>query len=232
MQSSPLPNPCAGAQQVLASAEELFARHGYDGVSMTAVAHHAGVSKANIFHHFTSKEQLYVAVIRKAVSINFERMDALIHGSLDFPTRLKRLLQLRVEHLFTHDCGTRLVMREILDGDRARLQTLANSVFDRAMQDGTAFFEVARDRGEVRAELDPKVAALTVSSLCLTYFQCRELMRHTLYAELTQSIEQFADGMAQQMLLGMLPAAAALELLGKETPNGKRSATKARGARA
>ena len=45
----------AGELAILEAAERLFAQQGYDGVSMRTIAREAGVSKANIYHHFDSK---------------------------------------------------------------------------------------------------------------------------------------------------------------------------------
>lgn len=42
---------------------ELFARRGVDGVSIAEVAVAAGASKANVMHHFTSKDGLYAACL-------------------------------------------------------------------------------------------------------------------------------------------------------------------------
>src|SRR3989304_9442427 len=53
--------------RILAAAEALFAEHGFDAASMSAIAERAGVSKANIFHHFSSKNALYRAVLRHAI---------------------------------------------------------------------------------------------------------------------------------------------------------------------
>ncbi len=46
----------------------LFSVHGYDGVSMRRIADAAGVSKANIYHHFASKEALYFAIMRRSAA--------------------------------------------------------------------------------------------------------------------------------------------------------------------
>lgn len=42
---------------------ELFARRGIDGVSIAEVAMAAGVSKANVMHHFGTKRGLYAACL-------------------------------------------------------------------------------------------------------------------------------------------------------------------------
>ena len=52
------PERSAGENAILEAAVRLFSRHGFEGVSMRAVANEAGVSKSNIYHHFASKEAL------------------------------------------------------------------------------------------------------------------------------------------------------------------------------
>ena len=51
----------AGELSILDAAVRLFSESGYDGVSMRRIAEEAGVSKANIYHHFASKEALNFA---------------------------------------------------------------------------------------------------------------------------------------------------------------------------
>ncbi|HEY9135168.1 MAG TPA: helix-turn-helix domain-containing protein, partial [Pseudomonadales bacterium] len=55
-----------GAQNILLAAEELFAEQGFSAVSINAIAQRAGISKANIFHHFENKDALYLAVLSNA----------------------------------------------------------------------------------------------------------------------------------------------------------------------
>jgi TetR/AcrR family transcriptional repressor of mexJK operon len=48
---------------VLDAAAGLFMAHGYGAVSMDAVARAAGVSKATLYAHFSSKDQLFATII-------------------------------------------------------------------------------------------------------------------------------------------------------------------------
>lgn len=50
--------------QITASAIELFAKGGYHGTSLRELAEHAGMSKATLVHHITSKDELLTAVLR------------------------------------------------------------------------------------------------------------------------------------------------------------------------
>ncbi len=55
------------ATEILIVAEKLFSERGYDGVSMQKIATDVGISKANIYHHFKSKDALYLAVLKYAL---------------------------------------------------------------------------------------------------------------------------------------------------------------------
>jgi AcrR family transcriptional regulator len=48
--------------RLLAAGRELFAREGYAGTSLDAVAAAAGVTKGSLYHHFRSKSDLFEAV--------------------------------------------------------------------------------------------------------------------------------------------------------------------------
>jgi TetR/AcrR family transcriptional regulator, mexJK operon transcriptional repressor len=58
-------------QQILDAAADLFIVHGYGAVSMDAIARAAAVSKATLYAHFGSKDQLFATIIREACQSNF-----------------------------------------------------------------------------------------------------------------------------------------------------------------
>jgi TetR/AcrR family transcriptional repressor of mexJK operon len=51
------------AGSILAAARKLFLDHGFDAVAMDMVAQQAPVSKATLYAHFSSKEELFTAVV-------------------------------------------------------------------------------------------------------------------------------------------------------------------------
>lgn len=60
-------------RQVLEAAEKLFLAHGYGAVSMDAISRDAGVSKATLYAHFASKDQLFATIVcDRGVSITME----------------------------------------------------------------------------------------------------------------------------------------------------------------
>lgn len=53
---------------ILEHAYELFSERGFDGASMKMIASRANISTSLIFHHFQSKEHLWVSVERYVIS--------------------------------------------------------------------------------------------------------------------------------------------------------------------
>lgn len=65
--------------QLVEVAGRLFAEHGYHSLSMEQLADAAGVSKPVFYQHFPSKRDLYLALLRDAVS----ELDAQVRKALE-----------------------------------------------------------------------------------------------------------------------------------------------------
>jgi AcrR family transcriptional regulator len=55
-------------RQLLELGTELFARHGYEELSMARIAREAGISKALLYHYFPSKQAYFVAALEQAAA--------------------------------------------------------------------------------------------------------------------------------------------------------------------
>jgi AcrR family transcriptional regulator len=55
----------AKREEILQIALELFARKGYDRVSVREIARESGLSQAGLLHHFSTKEELFLEVLRR-----------------------------------------------------------------------------------------------------------------------------------------------------------------------
>jgi AcrR family transcriptional regulator len=53
--------------RILSAAEQLFAEHGYDRVSMPMIAEASGITAGAIYKHFEGKEALFFEVVRRVV---------------------------------------------------------------------------------------------------------------------------------------------------------------------
>lgn len=124
-----------GHEGILQAATELFAAHGYSAVSVNQVAKKAHVCKANVFHHYSSKEGLYLAVLRRA----FERSAHMLEGLRDnnqgsLPARLKRLAESHLDMLDNNPAHRELLLREILLGSTMQGRGMAKDLFSANMR--------------------------------------------------------------------------------------------------
>jgi AcrR family transcriptional regulator len=70
-------------EEVLAAAAECFMRRGYDATTMDHVAEMLGATKGRVYHHFTSKPELFFAVWRRAMELVYDAI--LPHATTDEP---------------------------------------------------------------------------------------------------------------------------------------------------
>lgn len=69
-------------EAILASALEVFAGRGYHAASIDDIARQAGISKALIYEHFGSKEDLYLRLLEQGAADLFSRLAAAV-GEVD-----------------------------------------------------------------------------------------------------------------------------------------------------
>ena len=85
------PRPALGEtrERVLDVAEELFAARGLAGTSMRDIATKAGLKAASLYNHFSGKQALYEAVLRRGVEPLIE-----ILGDLARPYCGKKMVEI------------------------------------------------------------------------------------------------------------------------------------------
>lgn len=64
---------------ILEAAQRLFTERGFHAVTMDAIAEDADVAVGSIYHHFRNKDNLYLALVERALDIN-ERVMAQAYG--------------------------------------------------------------------------------------------------------------------------------------------------------
>jgi AcrR family transcriptional regulator len=135
--------------EILKAATNLFATRGFHETSMAEVARVAGVSKALIFWHFKSKEELFVAVLGKLLQpyvIDFAEEA----GILDEKAQLLKLIESYLLFVRENASSIRFFVAQILHDERAKgslskqvlelyegYQTLVTDLIGRAQAKGT-----------------------------------------------------------------------------------------------
>jgi TetR/AcrR family transcriptional regulator len=193
-----------GAQAITAAAIDLFSKEKFESVSIAQIAAAAGVCKANVFHHFESKEALYLAVMREISALYLAQTEAVLAEPAPSAEKLHRLLVLELKSMVNDAQRTRLVLRESMDDGHADARALAQKAYDRNSKAVIALFEEGRGSGEFRADIDPACAALHYTALKLVFFQYHDCIRQQPEMAHLCDIEIFAKHTCALLLYGLL----------------------------
>jgi TetR/AcrR family transcriptional regulator len=204
-QPTHLPASSDTVERILAAAESLFAEHGFDAVSMSAIGEAAGVSKANVFHHFISKNDLYLAVLRNACRDAVQHLDDLSSDEAALTERLTQFARAHLVNLLDHAQVARLMLRELLSDNPRQGQELAEKVYGEKFSRFVAILRTGQKAGELRADIDPAMVATVLLGANVFFFESREVLRHFPDVTFTQQPERYSTMLADILLHGILP---------------------------
>jgi AcrR family transcriptional regulator len=108
--------------EILKAALEAFTEHGFEATRLDDVAERAGIVKGTIYLYFSSKEELFVEVVRQAILPHFETIEAMVEGGGSAEEILRRQLQTIYQKLVSTEA--RYIPRLII-GEGTRFPELA-----------------------------------------------------------------------------------------------------------
>jgi TetR/AcrR family transcriptional regulator len=223
MEASGETDACAGIGAILRAATELFARSGFDGVSIADIAAAANVCKANVFYHFASKEALYLAVMRRISDEHAQLAESLLDKPGPCVAKLRDLFAYEMRHMLKNDTAHRLSLRELGSFKAGKVRNLVHKIFERNFRAVIALFEQGQQSGELRRDFTPAVASLLWGGAKTFYFQLHEELQES--GLLGEACD--AGNYAQQAAELLIAA-----LLAQPEPSAKKKSRPARGRRA
>ncbi len=200
---SEAPSRGSARLHILDCAKRLFAERGYDGVSISDIARETGASKANIFHHFESKEGLYLAVIAEVVRRVPDHIDAL-SSEHDIVEAFQELAAAELTEGAKDETGVRLILREIISGDPRRSRVLAEDIFADRFTRLVDLIRTHQDTGTFRKDVDPALAAHVLRSASVFFILGRDVLRHMPGVDFADDPDRYAREAAALVLRGLV----------------------------
>lgn len=102
-------------QAIIAAAEVEFARHGYKGTSMNAIAKMANLPKANLHYYFSNKLGLYIAVLSNILDLWDQSFSNLCPED-DPATALAGYIRTKMEFSRRRPLASRVFAMEVISG--------------------------------------------------------------------------------------------------------------------
>ncbi|HVC08535.1 MAG TPA: TetR family transcriptional regulator C-terminal domain-containing protein [Elusimicrobiota bacterium] len=158
----------AARERVLAEAEHIIHLRGYHRTSMDEIAESCGMSKANLFHYYKSKEDLGLAVLDAKISDYQKRRVSPLCDCLDPVSAVEQMFQNAAKLFRANGCkagcfvaNIALEMADVNDLFRKRAGLFFKEWAGRMAERLGA----AQKSGFFDAALDPQAAAESVVSL-------------------------------------------------------------------
>lgn len=198
--------PNATHQRIIQTALSLFAEHGYSATSINAIAQACQISKGNIFHHFESKEALYLAALKTACRPATHILDQIEQGQIELSfDLLKPFLMQQMKAMFEYSANSYLIAREIINNEANVQQALAQDLFAAHFQKIVRMLEHGKQTNQIKASVDCELAAYSLIGMQLHYFQGQNILPHISSNPLFTDPEAFSQHHYELVLQGIAP---------------------------
>jgi TetR/AcrR family transcriptional regulator len=191
------------AQRILLAAERLFGERGYNGVSIRDIADAADASKANVFHHFSSKLALYEAVLQSGSTRFRGLLQLLTAGDRDLPGSLRDFDRQHLKQMLEQEWSSLLFLRQLLEASAGEERQLVEDVVGQSFDLVVSAFADFKRRGELADHVDPAVLGLTLLGGHIAYFLLRDVLRGRRHP--AADPDTFSRLMVDHLLTGIRP---------------------------
>lgn len=105
--------PSESRRDILRAAARLFQERGYDATSMQDIAGALNFSKAALYHHFESKEEILQQIMNYGMDIFEQRVQLAVKDMPDAEARLRACIALHIELVISgHDREITVILHE------------------------------------------------------------------------------------------------------------------------
>lgn len=151
--------------EIAGVAARLFAERGYAATTMADIAEPLGFTKAALYYYVSSKEQVLGTIADHALGLLETGLVRIRSEHQTYTEQLRAAVRHHVE-VATHDMRSLFVLEAIRSELSDEQQRALRQRSSRYRQSLAALIADGQQAGEMRAELDPRLAALGVIGMC------------------------------------------------------------------
>jgi AcrR family transcriptional regulator len=152
---------------ILQASQRLFSTYGYDATGVAEICQAAGVSKGAFYHHFPSKQAVFLKLLENWLEILDGGLRAISQGAQDVPHILLQMSDILTDVFQTADGQLPLFLEYWLQASRDEAILKATIAPYRYYQEFfTALVQRGMDEGSFRV-VDARIAAQTLVALAV-----------------------------------------------------------------
>ncbi|BBP45230.1 hypothetical protein THMIRHAS_06030 [Thiosulfatimonas sediminis] len=129
MSNNPVPTELKPtALRIVEQAARLFAKDGFDLITMRDIAQHCAIKAPSLYHHFSDKQSLYQAVLQQVFRQHNAELALVFNGDAPPQDKLFQVIVLSARKMQQDSVFRQLLWRELLSNNPQRMQFLAEEV--------------------------------------------------------------------------------------------------------
>lgn len=144
-------------ERIVEAGRKLFARQGFHATGMRQIAKMAQVSIGSLYHYFRSKDELFLAVVRRTFEEKLHQARELLRQGLPAPEILRRILAAHFAHLAEDPDSAQLLSR-VWAPEEPRVWRKLHSLLEEYAQAVAAILREAQSAEAIRP-VHPLLAA-------------------------------------------------------------------------
>lgn len=199
----PSRDPESTKAQILDAAEEEFARYGLVGARTEAIAANTGVTKAMIHYYFSTKEELYQAVLKRHADSFLTAIKQLDLSNLSPKEALEKFIRKGVAHEITCPCQGKILLHEAMQNEGRYFKLTEWEV---PISIGMEILQRGIDEGYFRP-LNPWLTIIHLMGVVTFYFNAENNLKNLVPGcewRSSETVEEFTESAIALVLAGVL----------------------------
>lgn len=146
--------------QLIGVTVDLIARHGYRHCSLQRIADAAGITKAAVIYHFTSKDAVIRAAYESVISALTDRVGAAVDAAAGPAGAVDAYLRSMLDHMAEHPRHVRVIVEALDERNDTGIEDRPRSAA--RWQPLAALIDAAVASGEYRPDIDSRLLAIVL----------------------------------------------------------------------
>jgi len=151
--------------RILEIATGEFASKGFDNANMNDIAERAGISVGSLYKYFDSKETFFLTCIRFGIDTLEGVLSDALHSPDDLLDKTGKIVRLIQHHSRQNRDLIRLYNEITSESNSALVKRISGDLEAISARAYTSLIKEAQEKGEVSADIDPRLYAYFVDSL-------------------------------------------------------------------
>jgi AcrR family transcriptional regulator len=155
--------------QLLTVATKIFARWGYNATTTAAIAEAAGVTEPILYRHFSSKQELFVAITRAMSKQTLKKWHDLIKDADSSTAKIKRIAREFPDHIRQSEDAYHVIHGALATSRDRKVLSVMKEHYKEIEKFFAKIVTDGQSGGEFRRDLDPKVPAWQLINIGIGY---------------------------------------------------------------